>query len=127
MNLVLDYYYYFFFSRYGQVNTIFLNAGILLVESLDFLAIFKSSPIDLFFTGGNVILQKRNWNLPYPNSWNSDQTISYLFAANVLGHYALIAYLYPYFIDGETKVIWTSSTTANPNYFSLEDPQHLLG
>jgi NAD(P)-dependent dehydrogenase (short-subunit alcohol dehydrogenase family) len=113
--------------RVSKIDYMFLNAGMLPIKDIDVLSIFKSSPIELFRTGGNVIRQKTHWCLASPHSWPSTQPISTVFVANVLGHYTLIVYLLPYFVTGHTKLIWTSSSTANKRYFSIDDPQHLKG
>jgi 17beta-estradiol 17-dehydrogenase/3beta-hydroxysteroid 3-dehydrogenase len=106
-------------SAYEHVDTLILNAGIMPVEKIDLLRAVKNlltRPSYVAKTGGDAIVQRKGLI-------NSDG-LGECFAANVFGHWIMVRELSKLIersIDG--KVVWFSSTTADPMFFDHNDFQ----
>jgi 17beta-estradiol 17-dehydrogenase/3beta-hydroxysteroid 3-dehydrogenase len=106
-------------ATYDHIDLLILNAGIMQIEKIDLMTAVKNlltRPSYVASTGGDAIVQRKGLI-------NKDG-LGECFAANVFGHWIMVrelSHLIERAIDG--KVIWFSSTTANPMFFNHNDFQ----
>ncbi|XP_025094541.1 3-keto-steroid reductase-like isoform X1 [Pomacea canaliculata] len=116
-------------EKYGHINYLYLNAGIMETGGVHwnkiFSEIFSKRCAYALTTGEGLIVQK--------NSLTKDGLMK-VFATNVFGHYVLLKELETCLgFESKTnqglasQVIWTSSSNAQEQNFSLEDIQHEKG
>ncbi|KAJ3049900.1 hypothetical protein HK097_009107 [Rhizophlyctis rosea] len=113
-----------FRRRFRRLDTLILNAGILPIDRLDYLAGLietLTQPRVLARTGGeNVLIQTRG-------RVNADG-LGEVFAANVFGHYIMVKELRDSLSESKDgRIIWYSSTTADPKHFDESDYQCIKG
>ncbi|KAJ3035091.1 hypothetical protein HDV00_004313 [Rhizophlyctis rosea] len=113
-----------FRQRFKRLDSLVLNAGILPLSHISYWEGLKetlTSPAHLARTGGmKVMIQYRG----QVNAEGMGET----FAANVFGHYILVKELVDSLAaSGNGRIIWFSSTTADPEFFDEEDYQCLKG
>ena len=106
---------------YAHIDMLILNAGFMPVERIDLIIGLKNlitRPSYVAKTGGDIIVQQKGLI-------NADG-IGECFAANVFGHWIMVRELNTLLekaTDG--KIIWFSSTTADPMFFDPQDFQAL--
>jgi len=109
-----------FKSKFDGVDWLFCNAGIMPNSGMSFSTAAKNvvlRPHYTFETGGDIIVQTTGLV-------NSDG-IGQVFMSNVFGHFIVVKQLQALLNARGGKVVWTSSTTAYPPFFNLEDYQHV--
>lgn len=106
-------------STYNHIDLLILNAGIMPVEKIDLRRAIKNlltRPSYVAKTGGDAIVQRKGLI-------NSDG-LGECFAANVFGHWTMVRELSKLIESSKDgKVIWFSSTTADPMFFDHKDFQ----
>jgi 17beta-estradiol 17-dehydrogenase/3beta-hydroxysteroid 3-dehydrogenase len=105
-----------FIEEHDRLDWLFCNAGVMPNSGMSFSTAARNvvlRPHYTFETGGDIIVQT-------PGLINQDG-IGQVFMSNVFGHFILVQRLKKVL----EKVIWTSSTTAYPPFFNLEDYQHV--
>eukprot|EP00842_Homolaphlyctis_polyrhiza_P006493 jgi/Hompol1/6845/HPOL_001314-RA len=112
-----------FRRRFNRLDYFILNAGIMPVAGLsvsDGLWDLFTQPITLAKTGGSAVIQRIGQK--------TAEGLGETFAANVFGHYIMIRELEEELArSGDGRILWTSSTTADPKLFSITDFQCLKG
>ncbi|KNE61412.1 hypothetical protein AMAG_06242 [Allomyces macrogynus ATCC 38327] len=109
-------------ARFDQVTHLFCNAGIMPTVGLNWLAIMRDlvcDPYDLLTVATNAFVQ--------PVGDRDRHGHGTVFMANTAGHYVLIHELMPLLTAGRGRVIFTSSYTANREYFDPRDVECLKG
>ncbi|KAM9762292.1 3-keto-steroid reductase/17-beta-hydroxysteroid dehydrogenase 7 [Menidia menidia] len=110
--------------RYGRLDHLYLNAGIMPNPQFDakafFKGLFSSEAITMFATGGGILTQKDEV---------TTDGLQNIFATNLFGHFLLVRELEPVLCQpGRTsRLVWTSSSNAHRSAFNLEDIQHQKG
>lgn len=119
-----------FKERFSRLDVMYLNAGIMPTNGIDFATIFKpdlANAIDVFTTGGNAMRQV---------DFVTSDGLKGIFATNIFGHFILTQELEQLMIATKKsadslpfsgRIVWTSSRAAKPKSFSLEDYQHANG
>lgn len=106
-------------SVYDHIDLLILNAGIMPVEKIDIMLGIKNliiRPSYVAKTGGDIIVQRKGLI-------NKDG-IGECFAANVFGHWIMVRELNDLLEkSNDGKIIWFSSTTADPMFFDAKDFQ----
>lgn len=111
-------------ARYGRIDFLYLNAGIMPNPQVDIKALFKGlfsrNVINMFATAEGLLTQQ--------DRLNSDG-LQEVFATNLFGHFLLIRELEPLLCQPShtSRVVWTSSSNARRSAFSIEDIQHRDG
>lgn len=119
-----------FRERYGRLDQLYLNAGIMLADGIDWKATLKPSLahyVALFNSGSQVMRQ---------SDTVTPEGLQATFATNVFGHYMLVEELvslmeasarqpYPNVASG--LVVFTSSRAAQQSSFTLDNLQHVGG
>ncbi|XP_042284866.1 3-keto-steroid reductase/17-beta-hydroxysteroid dehydrogenase 7-like [Thunnus maccoyii] len=111
-------------ARYGRIDFLYLNAGIMPNPQVDIKALFKGlfsrNVINMFATAEGLLTQQ--------DRLNSDG-LQEVFATNLFGHFLLIRELEPLLCQPShtSRVVWTSSSNARHSAFSIEDIQHRDG
>lgn len=106
-------------AAYNHIDLLVLNAGIMPVEKIDIMLGLKNlilRPSYVAKTGGDIIVQRRGLI-------NGDG-LGDCFAANVFGHWVMVRELTEFLEKSKDgKIIWFSSTTADPMFFDAKDFQ----
>uniref|UniRef100_A0A8P4GP26 3-keto-steroid reductase/17-beta-hydroxysteroid dehydrogenase 7 n=1 Tax=Dicentrarchus labrax TaxID=13489 RepID=A0A8P4GP26_DICLA len=111
-------------ARYGRIDFLYLNAGIMPNPQVNVKAFFKGlfswNVINMFATAEGLLTQQ--------DLVNSDG-LQEVFATNLFGHFLLIRELEPLLCktDHVSRVVWTSSSNARRSAFSMEDMEHRNG
>ncbi|KAI8912403.1 hypothetical protein BC831DRAFT_490930 [Entophlyctis helioformis] len=108
-----------FKRRFRRLDFLALNAGIMPVAAIDAVAgavdLF-TRPLVLAKSGGNALVQRAGLV--------TAEGLGEVFAANVFGHYLLVRELEDELArSGDARVVWMSSTTADPALFDDSDWQ----
>lgn len=117
-------------TKFTKIDTLFLNAGFIPIKGVDLWAginNFVTRPSYVAKTGGDVIQQHTGVLTP--------DGLGDCFTANVFGHWILVRELMKKKLllspsNSDTpagKVIWFSSTTADPDFFDPKDYQCIKG
>ncbi|XP_036891090.1 3-keto-steroid reductase/17-beta-hydroxysteroid dehydrogenase 7 isoform X1 [Sturnira hondurensis] len=110
--------------RFPRLDCVYLNAGIMPSPHLNVKALFSSlfsrNVIHVFSTAEGLLTQE--------DKVTADG-LQEVFATNVFGHFLLVRELEPLLGPGDSpsRLIWTSSRSAQKSNFSLEDVQHSRG
>ncbi|KAK2173116.1 hypothetical protein NP493_903g01003 [Ridgeia piscesae] len=111
-------------TRYGHLDYLFMNAGILPVSTVDWShfwkTFFSTEVVHMFRTGDGLLMQVNG---------STEDGLKEIFATNVFGHFVLVKELEEVLggRDGDSQIIWTSSQNAKKEAFSLDDIQHEHG
>ncbi|XP_028283126.1 3-keto-steroid reductase-like [Parambassis ranga] len=111
-------------ARYGRIDFLYLNAGIMPNPQVDiwafFRGLFSRNVINMFATAEGLLTQQ--------DRLNSDG-LQEVFSTNLFGHFLLIRELESLLCQpGHTsRLVWTSSSNARHSAFSIEDIQHRNG
>jgi 3-keto steroid reductase len=118
-------------KRGRKLDAVVCNAGIAGYEGIDFVkAIIEicKGPIHAL-TYPEFAIPKQGW-LARPQQQEEDlkkekePELGQVFLSNVFGHYMLVHWLAPLF-TASSRIIWVSSTGAQPDHFSTDDIQGL--
>jgi NAD(P)-dependent dehydrogenase (short-subunit alcohol dehydrogenase family) len=110
-----------FKERFHQLDFLVLNAGIMKVDGFDLrkgLYDVITRPSFVAKTGGDFMRQSVGDTTP--------EGYGTVFTANALGHFIMVRCLEPLMIDG-CRIVWMSSTTADPELFDIDDWQCIKG
>lgn len=111
-------------SRFHHFDLVFLNAGIMPDTKVDWSYfcsnLFSSKCINMFATGVGLLEQRDETTL---------EGLRQIFVTNVFGHFVLVKEIQNLLggSDANSQIIWTSSSNATKESFSLSDIQHRLG
>jgi 17beta-estradiol 17-dehydrogenase/3beta-hydroxysteroid 3-dehydrogenase len=109
--------------RYKQIDWLYLNAGIMPVEGVNWSGLWPPYPSRLVqaFTDGGSLLKGVDDKTP--------EGLQTVFATNLFGHFLLVRWLEDFLCsqDHTAHIIWTSSSTAMKDHFDIEDIQHKIG
>lgn len=111
-----------FKARYQRLDVLFCNAGVMPIKGLRFHRLFSTvlrRGVDyVLMTGGeDFLVQQQRLRTP--------DGLGEVFATNIFGHYLMVAELNEQLAGG--RIVWTSSTSANKDCFTWDDPQHVDG
>ncbi|KAI9208909.1 uncharacterized protein BJ171DRAFT_487642 [Polychytrium aggregatum] len=108
-----------FMKRFQRLDILYLNAAILNITGVNISNFFYNiltRPSYVAKTGGDAIDQ--------PRGLVTEDGLGLCFAANTFGHYIMIKELEPVLKAAQpSKVIYLTSTSAVPDYLSLDDYQ----
>ncbi|XP_043941340.1 3-keto-steroid reductase/17-beta-hydroxysteroid dehydrogenase 7 isoform X2 [Protopterus annectens] len=111
-------------ERYRRIDYVYLNAGIMPNPRVNmkafFSGLFSRKVVRMFATGEGLLTQEDKL---------TQDGLQEVFATNVFGHFVLIRELEPLLTQSinTSQLIWTSSSNARRNAFSLTDYQHNQG
>ncbi|ORX60610.1 NAD(P)-binding protein [Hesseltinella vesiculosa] len=105
--------------RYHHVDYLFLNAGYLSALGLRW-----GSLVSLFLKSPTALMESSDATIQATGEINNDG-LGKVFATNVFGHYVMIRQLESLLGNAKDhgRVIWTSSSTASSEFFTLDDWQ----
>ncbi|KAH6564780.1 hypothetical protein BASA50_002942 [Batrachochytrium salamandrivorans] len=110
-------------SRFHHIDFLILNAGIMPISHTSFSGGAKdlfTRPATLAKTGGDSLVQRMGTV--------TSEGLGEVFAANVFGHYIMVRELEDTMAASkDARIVWMSSTTANPTMMSFEDFQCIKG
>lgn len=112
-----------FKRKFDRLDVLYANAGYYPVDSVDYLQSIRdlyAKPAEIFQTGGSCVRQKLGEL--------TEKELGVVFTSNVLSHFIMVRQLEQILSDTEnSKVVWTASSSAQPEFFSLNDYQCLKG
>ncbi|KAJ3186737.1 hypothetical protein HDU85_007557 [Gaertneriomyces sp. JEL0708] len=110
-------------SRYSHLDYLLLNAGVLPCERMNIAEGCKNlvtRPSWVAKTGGDFFLQRVGEV--------TEDDLGLTFAANVFGHYIMVKELISSLRNAPSpRVLWFTSTTADPSFFDYDDYQCVNG
>ncbi|KAJ3283313.1 hypothetical protein HK104_010448 [Borealophlyctis nickersoniae] len=111
-------------KRFTHLSTLILNAGIMPISHIDLATGLKNvltRPRYVAKTGGGFVVQ------PVGKKTASGEW-GHVFGVNVGGHFGMVKELEPLLSNsGNGRIIWVTSGSANPIFFSPDDIQCLKG
>lgn len=111
-------------EKYNHIDLVYLNAGIMPVSNVNWshfwANVFSSNCLEMFRTGSGLLQQVDEI---------TEDGFKKIFTTNLFGHFILIKEIQSLLGDphGTSQIIWTSSSNAKHQAFSLNDVQHAKG
>ncbi|RUS76426.1 hypothetical protein EGW08_015817, partial [Elysia chlorotica] len=114
-------------KMYSHIDLLYLNAGIMVVEGVDWnyvvTSLFSRRVFNMLATGEGALKHR---------DWVTDDGLQAVFQTNLFGHYVLVKELDSILgtssnQDNSSQIIWTSSNAAQECHFIEDDFQHKTG